>query len=149
MKNDMHTLVNFISCKVHELWEHIKYILLFVFAVFQDVRLVTIGMIGLILANQFTGVWKALTYKKHKSGESFRWKKFNTFYAKVILYNVCIISAHTLELAIFQTNEFWITKGLGSIIGIQELFSTVDNVSIIFNNKLANKFKNFLKSKNF
>lgn len=141
-------MLNFIYCKVVGIWDHLKYAIAFIIAMFQDIILVGTVMVVIICINQITGVTKALTFGIwHNMGEPFTWKKFNYFYAKVILYNLCILSAHSIEVAIFNNENFWITNGLAGIIAIQELFSSVHNTSILLGNDVSKKFIDFLKSK--
>lgn len=95
-----------------------------------------------IAADQITGVWKAVKSKK------FSWKKFNEFYAKLILYLLATILCFLFEKYILELKTHYIAQSIAIIISIQEIASVFDNIEEItginflksFAKKLKNKF---------
>lgn len=110
-----------------------------IFLMLQDIKPVLLGVAILIVADQVTGVWKAINQK------SFNWKTFKKLYIKLILYLGSIILAYIYEGMILGIDEYYLTKGVGAVVGFQELSSFYLNVSAITGKDYLSKF---IKTKN-
>lgn len=122
--------------------DNLKYVASLLFAIVMDIQIVAIGMVVLVIGNQISGVIKAV---KGFAKDPFKWKIFNSFYTKVLLYNVCVISAHVFEHLILDSQDYYFTKGIAVIMGVQELYSIVENTGIVFGKDFIGKFKNVIQ----
>lgn len=124
--------------KIDSLFDAFWKVLAVIILVFQEIKMVLLGATILIVIDQISGVWKAL-----KKGQ-FSWKSFSRVYAKLILYLFCIIACFVYEEMILETHAHYLTKGIGAVIGFQELSSIYLNVSVITG---TNFLKEYLQKK--
>lgn len=117
-------------------WDAFVKMMALIFLIFQEIRMVMIGVTILIIADQISGVWRAFKTSK------FEWRKFNRFYTKIILYLICILVFYVYENMILELPGHYFTKGVGAVIGFQELSSIYLNVSSITG---TNFLKNWIK----
>lgn len=134
------------------LWEQVKELtellyestlkaIIFVALFFEDIKIIVTATMILIAFDQFTGVWKAV------NAQEFQWSKFNKLYTKLILYVVALMVTYILEKQILNTQEFPFTKGLGIVIGTQEVISTYGNISSITGKKYIKEYVTTIKTK--
>lgn len=126
--------------RFNTIWDSLVKVLALVALMFQEIKMVCIGVTFLIIVDQLTGVWKAC------KTSTFKWSDFNKVYAKLILYLFCIIACFVYEELILETSVHYFTKGVGAVIGFQELSSIYLNVSVItgtnfLNDYIKKKFK--------
>jgi len=119
------------------LWKAFLVILM----LFEEVRFLLTGVIVLIVADQLTGVFKALYLHE------FEWKKFYRLYVKMILYLTVLLATFIYEEYILELDHHFFTKGLATVIGFQELSSCFLNVTEITGKKYIIEFLNKIKDK--
>ena len=137
----MKTMKDVIWTQLQTLIDHAKYVFGLLLVLMQEIKPILLTMIFLIVCNQITGVWKALKFGK------WDWQKFKKLYAKLILYLLCIIIFFFYEEFILGTHKHWLTKGIASVIGFQEIASTYLNVSIITGKDFFSEYIKKLKDK--
>lgn len=119
---------------ITNLIKYAKYVFTLLLVILQEIQLILFALIFLIVANQITGVWKALKNKE------WCWQKFKKLYVKLVLYLLCVIVFFVFEEYILQTHSHWLTKGIAAVIGFQEIASTYLNVSIITGTDFLNEY---------
>lgn len=145
-------LIEMIMNKLTELFAYIWKTFLIVFAkiwkifflilmLFEEVRTLLIAVMVLILLDQFTGVYRALYF------HIFKWRVFNRFYAKLILYLAVIMGTFVFEEFIITLDSHYFTKGIATVIGFQELASAYLNVTEITGKQYLMDFINYMKKK--
>jgi hypothetical protein len=137
MKNNMILLW---TQKFETLSEYIKYLFVLILTIFEDIHLILTGVLILIVFDQFSGVWKAIKLRK------FKWSIFSKVYVKLIFYFMCIIATFSLEKLILGSEAHYFTKGIASVIGVQELASIYLNTAKIIGKDFIKEYiKHFSK----
>lgn len=97
---------------------------------------ITVGV--LILCDLFSGIYKAI-----KVGESVNSRKMSHTIAKIIFYNLAIITGTLIEVYIMPLIPF--TSLIASSIALIEFTSITENITKILGYDIFRKVKDYLK----
>lgn len=111
-------------------------------AFIAPIQWLMIGVGALIILDTITGVFKA--YKKNIPISS---RRFGHIISKMLLYQVAIISAYLVELMIGHSEFLPIARIVTVGIGLTELKSILENLSLVTGTNIWSFLLSYLKRK--
>ena len=108
-------------------------------AMFRPIQEELYVIIGLVIADFITGVWKSIRVKS-----KFSSRKMGNTVGKFGVYFIVLLGAFGFDKWILETGP-WLSKGISGFIACVELVSIAENAEQITGLKLKQFIQNFLK----
>jgi hypothetical protein len=103
----------------------IKYLLIALLSFFAPIQTLIFAVLGLILLDTITGVYKA-----YSLNEEITSHRFGNVVSKMLMYNIAIMSGYLVQF-LFGIQAFHLAQIVAICVGLTELKSVAENVNAV------------------